>query len=150
MRKGVIVELKGQDANGNADKAIVSPIEARALYCTAALPWWLRGKAGDLSEGTEVVFERFIDGSAFVVARADGGFGGVIYGSVKLGDADGVDAVALAAKVKANDRALADILQTVATHTHPVSGAAAAASPQLAPYSVVTVSDVGAQKVEAK
>lgn len=149
MRKGVVLELKGQDENGNADAAVVAPIEERALRCTAVLPWWLRGKAGDLSEGVEVVFERFIDGTAFAVARADGYFGGVIYGDVKIGADSGTQPVSLADKVKANSDKIAQAVQAIAAHTHAVEGTAAAADPSLAPYAAFQLADTGADKVEA-
>lgn len=149
MRKGVVLELKGQDENGNADRAVVAPIEERALRCTAVLPWWLRGKAGDLSEGVEVVFERFIDGTAFIVSRADGYFGGVLYGDLKLGADSGTQPVSLADKAKANDDKIAAAVQAIAAHTHAVAGTAATASPSLAQYAAFQLDDTGAGKVEA-
>lgn len=150
MRKGTIISTSGSDSNGNPDKAVVALLANPELECEAVIPWHLRGKAGDLKKGTEVLFERFIDGTAAIFSRADGEWFGVLYGPVKLGADTGLDAVALAQKVKENDDKLAEAVRAIATHTHAVSGTTAAPAPDLARFASVMPAAVGAAGVEAK
>lgn len=151
MRKGLILSTSGSDSNGNPDRAKVSPLEDSALECEAVIPWHLRGKAGDLQKGTAVIFSRFVDGTALIHERADGEWFGVLYGPIKLGADTGLDAVALAQKVKQNDDKLAEAVRAIAGHSHAVQqGTTAVPAPNLATYATLTTADVGASDVEAK
>lgn len=120
MRKGKVKQINGNTTDGKQVViAVVTPLEDSEVEVEAVLPWYLRGKSGnDIGAGDEVVYESFVDGSAYIVGRADGTWGEVLYGKLKLGDDNGTKALAIASNVV---DALADIQQAFITHTHPVS-----------------------------
>lgn len=121
MRKGVIESLSGQDEFGNATHAVVHPIETPEAHWDAIIPWHLRGETGKgLKKGDSVVFESFVDGTAYIAGRFDGETGHVLYGDpLKLGDASASDFVALARKV---EDALGEIQSKFNSHKHAFIG----------------------------
>ena len=85
IQKGKISTVEGA-ADRNGDKTT-----ARVLPCTAdgmvtrplTIPWWLRGKMGNLKPGDEVAYAMFEDGTGIILSRMDGEWDGTVPGSVK-------------------------------------------------------------------
>lgn len=143
MEKGIVEEV-AEDGKS----CVVRPITDNALSWTAVIPWWMRKETGaSIVKGTDVVFETFVDGSAFVVSRFDGDGGTTLYGNpLKLGDASASDFVALASKVESD---LEEIKNKFNQHTHAVAEAeAAAVTPEQQLWPAV-IPGVGASKVKA-
>lgn len=149
MFKARINSTSGSDAFGHATAADVSPIEDAALHCSAVIPWLLRGKGGNLDKGVEVIVERFVDGSAMILSRADGDFGGVVYAqTLMLGDDAGTDFVALAQKVQ---DALTDVQTAFTQHSHPATSGTTSPTTTMLWGGVSTlVPSVAASNVKAK
>ena len=90
IQKGKISTVEGA-ADRNGDKTT-----ARVLPCTAdgmvtrplTIPWWLRGKMGNLKPGDEVAYAMFEDGTGIILSRMDGEWGGTVPGSVKVEKGD--------------------------------------------------------------
>ena len=90
IQKGKISTVEGA-ADRNGDKTT-----ARVLPCTAdgmvtrplTIPWWLRGKMGNLKPGDEVAYAMFEDGTGFILSRMDGEWDGTVPGSVKVEKGD--------------------------------------------------------------
>lgn len=90
IQKGKISTVEG-DADRNGDKTT-----ARVLPCTAdgmvtrplTIPWWLRGKMGNLKPGDEVAYAMFEDGTGIILSRMDGEWDGTVPGSVKVEKGD--------------------------------------------------------------
>lgn len=90
IQKGKISTVEGA-ADRNGDK-----ITARVLPCTAdgmvtrplTIPWWLRGKMGNLKPGDEVAYAMFEDGTGIILSRMDGEWDGTVPGSVKVEKGD--------------------------------------------------------------
>ena len=90
IQKGKISTVEGA-ADRNGDKTM-----ARALPCTAdgmvtrplTIPWWLRGKMGNLKPGDEVAYAMFEDGTGIILSRMDGEWDGTVPGSVKVEKGD--------------------------------------------------------------
>ena len=90
IQKGKISTGEGAAAR-NGDKTT-----ARGLPCTAdgmvtrplTIPWWLRGKMGNLKPGDEVVYAMFEDGTGIILSRMDGEWDGTVPGSVKVEKGD--------------------------------------------------------------
>lgn len=90
IQKGTISSMEGSP-DRNSDKTT-----ARVLPCTAdgvvtrplTIPWWLRGKMGDLKPGDEVVYAMFEDGTGILLARMDGNWDGTIQGDVTIDKGD--------------------------------------------------------------
>ena len=90
IQKGKISTVEGA-ADRNGDKTT-----ARVLPCTAdgmvtrplTIPWWLRGKMGNLKPGDEVVYAMFEDGTGIILSRMDGEWDGTVPGSVKVEKGD--------------------------------------------------------------
>jgi hypothetical protein len=90
IQKGKISTVEGA-ADRNGDKTT-----ARVLPCTAdgmvtrplTIPWWLRGKMGNLKPGDEVAYAMFEDGTGIILSRMDGGWDGTVPGSVKVEKGD--------------------------------------------------------------
>ena len=90
IQKGKISTVEGA-ADRNGDKTT-----ARVLPCTAdgmvtrplTIPWWLRGKMGNLTPGTEVAYAMFEDGTGIILSRMDGEWDGTVPGSVKVEKGD--------------------------------------------------------------
>ena len=86
IQKGKISTVEGA-ADRNGDKTA-----ARVLPCTAdgmvtrplTIPWWLRGKMGNLKPGDEVAYAMFEDGTGIILSRMDGEWVGTVPGSVKV------------------------------------------------------------------
>ena len=86
IQKGKISTVEGA-ADRNGDKTT-----ARVLPCTAdgmvtrplTIPWWLRGKMGNLKPGDEVAYAMFEDGTGIILSRMDGEWDGTVPGSVKV------------------------------------------------------------------
>ena len=86
IQKGKISAVEGA-ADRNGDKTT-----ARVLPCTAdgmvtrplTIPWWLRGKMGNLKPGDEVAYAMFEDGTGIILSRMDGEWDGTVPGSVKV------------------------------------------------------------------
>lgn len=90
IQKGKISTVEGA-ADRNGDKTT-----ARVLPCTAdgmvtrplTIPWWLRGKMGNLKPGDEVAYAMFEDGTDIILSRMDGEWDGTVPGSVKVEKGD--------------------------------------------------------------
>ena len=90
IQKGKISTVEGA-ADRNGDKST-----ARVLPCTAdgmvtrplTIPWWLRGKMGNLKPGDEVAYAMFEDGTGIILSRMDGEWDGTVPGSVKVEKGD--------------------------------------------------------------
>jgi hypothetical protein len=90
IQKGKISTVEGA-ADRNGDKTT-----ARVLPCTAdgmvtrplTIPWWLRGKMGNLKPGDEVAYAMFEDGTGIILSRMDGEWDGTVPGSVKVEKGD--------------------------------------------------------------
>lgn len=90
IQKGKISTVEGA-ADRNGDKTA-----ARVLPCTAddmvtrplTIPWWLRGKMGNLKPGDEVAYAMFEDGTGIILSRMDGEWDGTVPGSVKVEKGD--------------------------------------------------------------
>ena len=90
IQKGKISTVEGA-ADRNGDKTT-----ARVLPCTAdgmvtrplTIPWWLRGKIGNLKPGDEVAYAMFEDGTGIILSRMDGEWDGTVPGSVKVEKGD--------------------------------------------------------------
>jgi hypothetical protein len=90
IQKGKISTVEGT-ADRNGDKTA-----ARVLPCTAdgmvtrplTIPWWLRGKMGNLKPGDEVAYAMFEDGTGIILSRMDGEWDGTVPGSVKVEKGD--------------------------------------------------------------
>ena len=90
IQKGTISTVEGA-ADRNGDKTT-----ARVLPCTAdgmvtrplTIPWWLRGKMGNLKPGDEVAYAMFEDGTGIILSRMDGEWDGTVPGSVKVEKGD--------------------------------------------------------------
>lgn len=90
IQKGNISTVEGA-ADRNGDKTT-----ARVLPCTAdgmvtrplTIPWWLRGKMGNLKPGDEVAYAMFEDGTGIILSRMDGEWDGTVPGSVKVEKGD--------------------------------------------------------------
>ncbi len=86
IQKGAISSVEGK-ADRNGDKTT-----ARVLPCTAdgmvtrplTIPWWLRGKMGNLKPGDEVAYAMFEDGTGIILARMDGEWDGTVPGDVTV------------------------------------------------------------------
>ena len=114
IQKGTISSVEGK-ADRNGDKTT-----ARVLPCTAdgvvtrplTIPWWLRGKMGNLKPDDEVVYAVFEDGTGMILARMDGEWDGTVPGDVKVikGSISVPDGDAKAGSISLKD------------HTHAVTG----------------------------
>ena len=90
IQKGKISTVEGA-ADRNGDKTT-----ARVLPCTAdgmvtrplTIPWWLRGKMGNLKPGDEVAYAMFEDGTGIILSRMDGEWDGTVPGRVKVEKGD--------------------------------------------------------------
>ena len=90
IQKGKISTVEGA-ADRNGDKTT-----ARVLPCTAdgmvtrplTIPWWLRGKMGNLKPGDEVAYAMFEDDTGIILSRMDGEWDGTVPGSVKVEKGD--------------------------------------------------------------
>lgn len=86
IEKGKISTIEGPvDGNGNSTRARVVPDQAEGVITKPlVIPALLRGDAGKLEKGTEVVFAVFPDQTGIILDRADGEWYGVIYGNLRV------------------------------------------------------------------
>lgn len=125
IQKGTISSVEG-DPDRNDDKT-----KARVLPCTAdgmvtrplTIPWWLRGKMGNLKPGDEVAYVMFEDGTGAILTRMDGNWDGtvpgditVIKGSVEVTEGD-LTVTTGSISVPAGDVVASGISHTSHTHT---------------------------------
>ena len=125
IQKGTISSVEG-DTDRNDDKT-----KARVLPCTAdgmvtrplTIPWWLRGKMGNLKPGDEVAYVMFEDGTGVILTRMDGNWDGtvpgditVIKGSVEVTEGD-LTVTTGSISVPAGDVVASGISHTSHTHT---------------------------------
>ena len=108
IQKGKISTIEEPlDVNGNKTRARVIPRQADGVVTKPlVIVDRLRGEAGNLTKGTEVVFAVFPDQSGIILCRADGEWNGTIYGDTKV-----------AGKIEALD-VKTKALKSVNTHIH--------------------------------
>ena len=84
--KGTISTIEGAaDRNGDKTAARVLPDTADGVVTRLlVIPWYLRGKMGDLKPGDGVIFVQFEDGEGILISRTDGEWLGIIPGDVSL------------------------------------------------------------------
>ena len=71
INKGTIAVI-----SESGDKARVVPVDANARpTAMITIPWHLRGDAGHLTKGTEVVYVEFDDFTGLLLGRSDGEWG---------------------------------------------------------------------------
>ena len=76
VQKGIILTMEGEtDKNGNPTKARV---QEGTSTLPITIPWYLRGKMGNLEKGSEIAFIVFDDQTGIVVSRMDGNWEGTI------------------------------------------------------------------------
>ena len=77
---------KGKIAGISGNTARVLPSDASAKpTAKITIPWHLRGGAGNLTKGTEVVYVEFDDSTGLLLGRADGEWGAYLP-SLSTGD----------------------------------------------------------------
>lgn len=86
IQKGKISTVEGAtDRNGDKTTARVLPCTADGMVTRLlTIPWWLRGKMGNLKPGDEVAYAMFEDGTGIILSRMDGEWDGTVPGSVKV------------------------------------------------------------------
>ena len=86
IQKGKISTIEGPaDNNRNSTRARVIPDQADGVVTKPlVIASHLRGEAGRLAKGTEVIFVLFPDQSGIIFSRADGELYGKIYGEVEI------------------------------------------------------------------
>ena len=86
IQKGKISTIEGPaDDNHNSTRARVIPDQADGVVTKPlAIASQLRGEAGRLEKGTEVIFVLFPDQSGLIFSRADGEWYGKIYGDIEV------------------------------------------------------------------
>lgn len=90
IQKGKISTVEGAtDRNGDKTTARVLPCTADGMVTRPlTIPWWLRGKMGNLKPGDEVAYAMFEDGTGIILSRMDGEWDGTVPGSVKVEKGD--------------------------------------------------------------
>lgn len=90
IQKGKISTVEGAaDRNGDKTTAKVLPCTADGMVTRPlTIPWWLRGKMGNLKPGDEVAYAMFEDGTGIILSRMDGEWDGTVPGSVKVEKGD--------------------------------------------------------------
>lgn len=68
INKGTIAAISGTTAR-------VVPADATEATAMLTIPRHLRGEAGNLKKGTEVVYVEFDDTTGLLIGRADGEYG---------------------------------------------------------------------------
>lgn len=76
--KGIILTIEGKlDRNKNFTQARVQSKTAEGTTTLPlTIPWYLRGKMGDLKKGTEIVYALFDDATGVILSRMDGNWEG--------------------------------------------------------------------------
>lgn len=90
IQKGTISSVEGAtDRNDDKTKARVLPCTADGMVTRPlTIPWWLRGKMGNLKPGDEVAYAMFEDGTGIILSRMDGEWDGTVPGNVKVEKGD--------------------------------------------------------------
>ena len=90
IQKGKISSIEGApDRNGDKTTARVLPSTADGRVTRPlVIPWWLRGKMGNLTPDVEVAYAMFEDGTGIILSRMDGEWDGTVPGSVKVEKGD--------------------------------------------------------------
>ena len=90
IQKGKISTVEvAADRNGDKTTARVLPCTADGMVTRPlTIPWWLRGKMGNLKPGDEVAYAMFEDGTGIILSRMDGEWDGTVPGSVKVEKGD--------------------------------------------------------------
>lgn len=80
IEKGIILTIEGeQDRNENYTKATVQSVSAEGTSTLPlSIPWYLRGKMGNLEKGMEVSYAVFDDQTGIILSRMDGNWDGMI------------------------------------------------------------------------
>lgn len=86
IQKGTISSVEGKtDRNGDKTTARVLPSTADGMVTRPlVIPWWLRGKMGNLAPDVEVAYAMFEDGTGIILARMDGEWDGTVPGDVTV------------------------------------------------------------------
>lgn len=85
IEKGSILTIEGPaDRNGDQTLARVSPLNGRLVSRPVTIPWYMRGRSGNLAKGTEVVYALFEDHTGLIIGRMDGEWYGVLSGSIVI------------------------------------------------------------------
>lgn len=66
ISKGTIASI-----SGNMARVVPSEMSGKST-AMITIPWHLRGEAGNLKKGTEVVYAEFEDSTGLLLGRADG------------------------------------------------------------------------------
>lgn len=87
IQKGIVSSIEnGKDQNGNPTSARILPTTSDGMVTRPlVIPWWLRGKMGNLSPGMEVAYAVFDDGTGILLSRMDGEWSGEIPGDIEVG-----------------------------------------------------------------
>lgn len=72
IEKGKITSIDGNTAR------VVPCSESGLVSAQVVVPWHLRGSAGELSKGTEVIYAVFDDQTGMLLMRADGNWGNTL------------------------------------------------------------------------
>lgn len=125
IQKGTISSVEGAtDRNDDKTKARVLPCTADGMVTRPlTIPWWLRGKMGNLKPGDEVAYVMFEDGTGVILTRMDGDWDGtvpgditVIKGSVEVTEGD-LTVTTRSISVPVGDVVASGISHTSHTHT---------------------------------
>ncbi len=86
IQKGTISSVEGKtDRNGDKTTARVLPCTADGMVTRPlTIPWWLRGKMGNLKPDDEVAYAMFEDGTGIILARMDGEWDGTVPGDIEV------------------------------------------------------------------
>ena len=87
LLKGKVSSVeKTTDRNGDAVTArIVPDVSGGSVTRPLVIPWYLRGRLGNLAPGVEVACAVFEDGSGVILARMDGERGETLSGDLTIG-----------------------------------------------------------------
>ena len=105
IQKGTVSSVEGEaDRNGDKTKARVLPDTARDMVTRPlTIPWWLRGKMGDLKPDVAVAYAMFEDGTGIILARMDGEWKGVVPGDVEVGSVNSLGSITVTHDVTASN-----------------------------------------------
>ena len=111
--------LEEKDWNGHPTSATINPCtNSGAITPPLTIPWYLRGKMGDLKVGDCVAYALFDDGTGVIIDRLDGEWTGVIdYPTQTTGDVKHDKNVKKKKKTTTQDVSTASI-SSLNGHTH--------------------------------
>lgn len=117
IEKGKITSIDGNTAR------VVPCNESGLVSAQVVIPWHMRGGAGNIGKGTEVIYAVFDDQTGVLLMRADGNWGSSlpslsVTGSVSAGS---VSASSVTASGKIQGGSVEAGGKDLATHTHSVS-----------------------------